>query len=282
MQDGDGGRGGAHCVDGGGRRRRHHQIISHSGNPTFLQFLQFLGPSLLRSFHPSHSRWYVRSISYPALRSNPSDPTYSKAAAAAMPCFPCPLLSLRYYSDSIPAWNKLNRPAGSAGDEPNFCRIFRHSDSMSSHMNSMNFFTSCRLSTHRSLRGARKTQEFDALVVQTRYIFMRCIPSTERWRASQFDSPRHAMKMSMSISLAPSCSVCPQKSSSSQTGGRGSRCACRSRTGCREGCCPLVQLRFSMASFGVSGKKLISLVTYSRSLTVTSLHFTALKIFHQN
>ena len=76
----------------GTHRRRRHRIISHSGNPTFLQFLQFLGPppSFLPSFHPSHSappsRSYVRSISYPALRSNPSDPTYSKAAA--MPCSP--------------------------------------------------------------------------------------------------------------------------------------------------------------------------------------------------
>ena len=38
-------------------------------------------------------------------------------------------------------------------------------------MNSMNFYV---VSIERSLRGARKTQEFDALV-QTRYIFMRCI-----------------------------------------------------------------------------------------------------------
>ena len=62
-----------------------------------------------------------------------------------MPCSMLPLPVVpslrRHYSDSIPAGNKLNRPAGSAaGDEANFCRIFRRSDSMSSHVNSMNFY----------------------------------------------------------------------------------------------------------------------------------------------
>ena len=172
-------------------RRRHHQIISHSGNPTFLQFLQFLGPpspSLLRSFHPSHSRSYVRSISYPALRSNPSDPTYSKAAAAAMPCSMLPLPVVpslrRHYSDSIPAGNKLNRPAGSAaGDEANFCRIFRRSDSMSSHVNSMNFYV---VSIEYAPLVAWCKENAGNLRPRAKAFHFHEVHS---WRASQFDSP---------------------------------------------------------------------------------------------
>ena len=92
-------------------------IFAASFPPSF--FLRLL------SFHPSlppSSRGYVRvrSISSRALRSNPSDPTYSKAALSV--CL------LRHYSDSIPAENKLNRLARL--HEPNFCRIIRNSESM--------------------------------------------------------------------------------------------------------------------------------------------------------
>ena len=53
-------------------------------------FLPSFLPSspLLPSFSFPSSRSYVRSISSPALRSNPSDPTYSKAAASACLCLP--------------------------------------------------------------------------------------------------------------------------------------------------------------------------------------------------
>ena len=145
-------------------------------------------PSLLRSFHPSHSRSYVRSISYPALRSNPSDPTYSKAAAAAMPCSMLPLPVVpslrRHYSDSIPAGNKLNRPAGSAaGDEANFCRIFRRSDSMSSHVNSMNFYV---VSIEYAPLVAWCKENAGNLRPRAKAFHFHEVHS---WRASQFDSP---------------------------------------------------------------------------------------------